>query len=150
MDAISWLAVRGLDVAFRSNQRIEPLVIWHFGEQNVKAIDAIPYTGPLLFHPKLDYIEVFYLKKIERGYFLGKWITFNYGELIAMPTREVYEKAKSWSSGKHSAKAKRRSLEKSMTPGAVVLNNINSGSYQFIDGLFFGLSKHISELSFPI
>lgn len=149
MAAISWLAVRGLDVAFRSNQKVEPLVIWRFGERKVKAVDAVPFTGPLVFHPKLDVIEIFYLKKIERDYFAGRWIAFNYGDLTAMSTREVHEKARAWSSGKYSARAKRRSLEKRMVRRAVVLNNINRGSYQFVDGLFFGLSKHIFKIFIP-
>ncbi len=139
IDAIVWFGVRGLDVAFRSNQRTEPLVIWRFGSQHVKTIDSILFTGPLLFDPKLDLISVFYLTEIEKDHYSARWAKYDYGNVVALPIPEVHAKMKARRSTEESKKEKRRSYESGPITGSVILDDLDDGSYQFLGNQFFGL-----------
>lgn len=148
LDSIKWLTVRGFEVAFRSDTRTEPLLVWSFGNQHVQTIYSLPMFGPLSFHPTQDIISIYDVYRARGGAYVGRWTPFNYGDLTALPMPVVQEQIRAAASQIIEITIPRRSSESSITSelsitsNIIIMEGLGDGTYPLVNGLPYGLKPY--------
>ena len=139
LDQIAWVAVRGLDIALRSGKRQEPLVLWKFGTRVVKQINSLPMTGPLRFHPTLDIISIYHLKKTAEEQYVGTWADVEFGTKSSFtipPEEHISFLCRRTRLDDHAIEPDEFDTAAS---GTVLVDCLGDTAYPIFDNRFFGL-----------